>query len=101
MNGLADGFGPLGPAERNGAQPGHPREAGLGYRDVAKMAREATARGLRFAGAETVEPGSSYWVLRLRAADGTLYSVDSWAGWRNLLREGEETGAQPQASGLD
>jgi len=65
------------------APPGH--EGDLRYGDVAKVAEEGAERGLRFAGAHTVAPRSRYWVLRLRAADGTLYRIDSWARWQALL----------------
>jgi hypothetical protein len=60
------------------------RETGLGYGDVARIAEESARRGLRFANAETVEPYSDYWIMHLRAADGTLHRIDSWARWRAL-----------------
>lgn len=63
----------------------HGREGDLRYGDVAKIAGEGAQRGLRFAGAHTIEPRSHYWVLRLRAPDGTFYRIESRAWWQALL----------------
>ncbi len=51
--------------------PAHGHDIDLHYGDVARIAEEAAVRGWRFAGAETVEFRSSYWILSLHAADGT------------------------------
>ncbi len=72
--------------------------AALRYRDVAKIAEEGAKRGLRFADAQTVERGSPYWVLRLRAPDGTLHQVDSWACWRALLQVLEPARRPPRTA---
>lgn len=60
-------------------------EGELGYGDVARIAEAAARCGMDFVHAHTIEPYSRSWVLCLRAAKGTLYRVDSWAGWRALL----------------
>ena len=73
------------------SSPSPRRDADLRYGDAAKIAEQARERGLHFAGACTVERGSAYWVLRLRAADGTLYRVRSWAQWRSVL-DSRQTG---------
>lgn len=73
----------VNPLKHNSAL--HGRDGNLRYGDVAKIAEEGARCGLWFAGAHTIEPGSRHWVLRLRAVDGTLYSIESWARWRALL----------------
>jgi len=76
----------------------HARGGGLRYGDVAKIAEEGAQRGLSFAGARRIERNSRYWVLCLRACDGTGYRIDSWVCWRALLEAFKAAKAFPPSA---